>query len=162
MPEIIYLTKENASFKQTNGGMLAVQIEDQEHDAVFLHCSFPHTDKSVYISVRTADHKEVGMIKTLEDFSDETKVLLEQHIALRYFAPQITKVINITDEFGYSYWEAETDAGDYRFTVRRGGANVKLVTDEKLMITDVDGNRFIIEDLSKVSEKEFRMIEMCM
>lgn len=140
--------------------MLAARIEGKTHDSLFLHCSFPHTDKRIYISVRTADHKETGIIRSLDDFSEETAALLESFIQLRYFAPKIHKVLKITEEFGYSYWETETDAGHYRFTVRSGGGNVKLVTENKVMITDVDGNRFMIEDIEQLSEKEYRMIEM--
>lgn len=162
MQELVFLTKDHVEFWKTTGGMLAARIGEETYDSLFLHCSFPHTDKRIYISVRTPDHKEVGLIRSLDDFSEDTAALLETYIQLRYFAPKIKQVLKIKEEFGYSYWETETDAGNYHFTVRSGGANVKLVTDKKLMITDVDGNRFMIEDINEVSEKEFRMIEMCM
>lgn len=78
---------------------------------------------------------------------------------LRYFAPSIERILEIKEEFGYSFWSVETSAGLCRFTVGRG-TNVRLVSSKKVLITDVDGNRFQIEDISKLSAKEYRMLEM--
>lgn len=160
--KIRYLTKDNASFKKTPGNMLTVTVEGEDIPAVYVHCSFPHTNKRIYISIRTIENKEIGMIKTLDDFPKETADLLEEQVKIRYFAPDITKVVKIKEEFGYSYWETETTAGLCRFTVRGGGGNVKLVSESRLLISDVDGNRFIIPDLEKLTDKEYRMVEMCM
>ncbi len=43
-----------------------------------------------------------------------------------------------------------------------GKGNVTAVTAVKILITDVDGNRFIIKDLTALTDKEYRMVEMCM
>ena len=102
------------------------------------------------------------MIRSLDDFPEETSELLEEQVQIRYFAPEITKVVNVKEEFGYAYWEAETTSGVCRFTVRGGGNNTKLISASRLLITDVDGNRFVIADINSISEKEYRMVEMCM
>lgn len=160
--KICYLTTANSTFAKTKGSMLSVKVDEKEHSPVYVHCSFPHTDKRIYLSIRTIDNKEIGMIRSLDDFPKETADLLEEQVKIRYFAPEITKVVKITEEFGYSYWEAETTAGICRFTVRSGGGNVKSVTENRLLITDVDGNRFVIAELDQLSDKEYKMVEMCM
>lgn len=159
--KISFLTPENTVFTKTAGNMLSVMVNEEEYPVVYLHCSFPHTNKSIYVSVRTIENKEIGMIKVLDDFPAEIVRLLEEQIKIRYFAPEIVKVVKIREEFGYSYWETETSAGVCKFTVRSGGANVKVISETKVLINDVDGNRFIIEDLNKLSDKEYRMVEMC-
>ena len=157
--EIRYLTPDNAVFRETEGRLLAVAVSGEEYPVVYLHRSFPHTNQRIHISVRTPENKEVGMIRSLDDFPKETVELLERHIQLRYFAPSITKVLEIREEFGYSFWETETTAGPRRFTVGRG-SNVRIMGEKRLLITDVDGNRYIIENLDQLSEKEYRMVEM--
>jgi hypothetical protein len=160
--KIKYLLPDNTTFTKTEGNMLAVKVDGEEHPSVYVHCSFPHKDKRIYLSVRTIENKEIGVVRSLDDFSKETADLLEEQVNIRYFAPEITKVVKVKEEFGYSYWEAETTAGLCRFTVRGGGGNVKLVSDHRLLITDVDGNRFIIARVDQLSDKEYRMVEMCM
>lgn len=160
--DIRFLHRENAVFASSPGGMLSLRVDDETYPVVYLHCSFPHSDPERYISVRLPDDKEVGMIRSLSDFGGQTAELLREHIRIRYFAPAILSIKSIREEFGYSFWEAETTAGTCRFTVRSGGGNVKTVTDKKLLITDVSGNRFVIEDIGKLSDREYRMVEMCM
>ncbi|MDF2723585.1 MAG: hypothetical protein K0Q59_3260 [Paenibacillus sp.] len=160
--KIHYLTTENASFVKTKGNMLSVTVDGKEHSPVYVHCSFPHTDKRIYLSIRTVDNKEIGMIRSLNEFPKQTADLLEEQVRIRYFAPEIMKVVKVTEEFGYSYWDTETTAGICRFTVRSGGGNVKLVTDNRLLINDVDGNRFVIPQLDRLSDKEYRMVENTM
>jgi hypothetical protein len=160
--KIRYLSAENTVFTKTAGNILAVKVDEEEHPAVYVHCSFPHTNKRIYLSVRTIENKEIGMIRSLDDYPKETVNLLEEQVQIRYFAPGITSVVTVKEEFGYSYWEAETNAGLCRFTVRGGGGNVKLVSGNRLLITDVDGNRFVIVQLDRLSEREYRMVEMCM
>ncbi|GIN56452.1 DUF1854 domain-containing protein [Lederbergia ruris] len=155
-----YLTKDNATFVKSAGHMLTVHIDGKIYPAVYLYCSFPHMNNRIYISVRTDENEEIGIIKSLDEFPDEIVRLLEEHINLRYFAPEIIKVNKITEEFGYSYWETETTSGSCYFTVRMGKGNVTAVTATKVLITDVDGNRFIIKDLSALTDKEYRMVEM--
>ncbi|REK76932.1 DUF1854 domain-containing protein [Paenibacillus paeoniae] len=160
--DVYYLTKDNAAFHKTEGQMLAVTIMEETHSAVYVHSSFPHTNKHMFLSVRTLENREIGMIRSLDDFSEDTQQLLKEQLHIRYFTPEIRKVISVKEEFGYSYWEAETSAGLCRFTVRGGGSHAKLVTPDRLLVTDVDGNRFVIQDISKLTDKEFRMVEMCM
>lgn len=159
---IIYLTGSNAVFRLTEGLMLAVTVNGEEHPCVYVHCSFPHTNANAYLSIRNMDNKEIGIVRSLEDVDSETAQLLLNQLQLRYFAPRITRLLSVKEEFGYSYWEAETDSGICRFTVRGGGGQVKLVTPVRLLITDVDGNRFIIPDYTVLADKEFRMIETFM
>lgn len=159
---IRYLNRLNTTFFKTAGQMLSVTVEEEEHPSVYVHCSFPHTNRRIYLSIRTIENKEIGMIRSLDDFPEETSELLEEQVQIRYFAPEITKVVTVKEEFGYAYWEAETTAGVCRFTVRGGGNNTKLISASRLLITDVDGNRFVIADINSISEKEYRMVEMCM
>ncbi|RXZ80428.1 DUF1854 domain-containing protein [Paenibacillaceae bacterium] len=160
--DIHYLTKDNAEFRKTEGDMLSVTVGDELHPVVYVHCSFPHTNKRMYLSVRTAENKEIGMIHSLDDFPEAVAQLLEEQLQIRYFTPEIEQIIAVKEEFGYSYWEAETTAGLCRFTVRSGGGNAKLVTPVRLLVTDVDGNRFVIPDMNRLTDKEYRMVEMCM
>lgn len=158
--QINYLTPENTRFTETKGKMLDCVVDGKHYSSVFLHCSFPHTDRQIFVSVRTLKNKEIGMIKRVTEFPKETVELLEHHIRLRYFSPEISTINRIKEEFGYSYWDVETSAGRCYFTVRNGRGNVAMITDEQALIADVDGNRFLIKDIHQLTDKEYRMVEM--
>lgn len=160
-PTVVFeLTPQNAVFEETKGHMLNVKVEDKLFERVQIHSSFPHTAPTKFISVRTDENKEVGLIEDIDVFPDDQKVLLNKQIKLRYFAPDITRIISVKDEFGYTYWAVETTSGECRFTVRNSGGNIIHPTGNKYLITDVDGNRFVIPDITKLSPKEYKMIDI--
>ncbi len=53
-----------------------------------------------------------------------------------------------------------TDRGECRFTINMGGNAVVRLTDSRLLITDLDENRFEIPDVFKLSQKEQRKLDL--
>ena len=157
---IFPLTPENAVFAETEGKMLNVTVNGYCFERVQIHRSFPHSDPNRYISVRTRENKEVGLIEDIAVFPEEQRTLLENQIKVRYFSPNILHIISVRDEHGFTYWAVDTDCGECRFTVRGGGGSVIHPTENKYIITDVDGNRFIIPDVTALPIKEYRMIDI--
>lgn len=158
--EIVHLTPETAVFEETEGHMLNVRVGDYLFERVQIHRSFPHSDPNHYLSVRTRENKEVGLIRDLEEFPEEQRGMLIRQMKLRYFSPNISRILHVKDEYGYTHWSVDTDCGECRFTVRGGGGSIIQPTPNKYIITDVDGNRFILPDVTKLPVKEYRMIDI--
>ena len=53
-----------------------------------------------------------------------------------------------------------TDRGVCRFTVRMGGGSVYSIGGGRYLINDIDGNRFEIPDLNKLSSREIRELDL--
>ena len=52
-----------------------------------------------------------------------------------------------------------TDAGHRRFTVQSGKNNVTMVGEGRLVIVDVDGNRFEVADYTRLDRSVLRTLE---
>lgn len=154
------LTPDNTRFIETEGKMLNAEVDGYIFERVQVHSSFPHSDPERYISIRTRENKEVGLIEAMDLFPEDQRELLVRQMRIRYFSPIITKIISVKDEFGYIHIAVNTDCGECRFTVRGGGGSVIHPTENKYIITDVDGNRFIIPDVTALPAKEYRMIDI--
>ena len=87
------------------------------------------------------------------------KMLLEQ-LNLHYFTPVIQKILDIKDEYGYAYFHVMTDRGECRFTINMGSNAVVRLSDCRLLITDLDENRFEIRDVFALSQKEQRKLDL--
>lgn len=158
---IRYLKPADTAFTRTAGGFLRLKTKDgEEYSRVNLHRAFPFSETSAYISVRDTEGKEIGIIKSLYEFPKEVVNLLEEDMSRRYFAPVVTKVNSLKEEFGYSYWDVQTDAGSCRFTVRNGSSSFTYITEVRIMVTDVDGNRFEIPDFRELDEKSIKKLEI--
>ena len=160
--ELRFITKENAVFSRTEGGFLALDYAGKHYNRVSVYRTFPLTNPDIYISIREADEKakEIGMIEKLSDMGKEQAELLEEQLRLRYYMPKILKVNDIKDEYGYAYFDVITDFGKCIFTIPMGGGSVVSLTETRLIITDLDGNRFEIEDLRKMSVGELKKLDI--
>ena len=74
--------------------------------------------------------------------------------------PKIQRIFEIKEQYGYSYWYVDTDKGECRFTVDQNG--VAKLSSTRLILSDVDGNRFELPDVTKLSPKELRMVDLYM
>ncbi len=162
MTALRYLTKKNAVFARTKGGFVSLEFDGKKWDRVQVIRLFPFTDPNKYISIRTVEErsKEIGVIKDMKDVSKDTGKMLEEQLNLHYFTPIIQKVIDIKDEYGYAYFHVMTDRGECRFTINMGGNAVVRLTDSRLLITDLDENRFEIPDVFQLSQKEQRKLDL--
>lgn len=163
MLRLRYINSSNAVFSRTEGGFVSLKIGDESYPRIQVYQSFPFTDPCCYISIREPNEKakEIGMIKDLRtDVSAETRKMIEEQLRLRYFTPVILKINNIKDEYGFAYFDVLTDHGACRFTIHMGGSSVVNLSDTRLMITDLDGNRFEIPDVTKFTAAELKKLDL--
>lgn len=124
----------------------------------FLHRAFPFDSPYKYISV-SDENGEIGMVLDTDIFGDDAK-LLKNELDSKYFSPKIKKIISLKERFGYSYWNVKCDKGDFSFTVKDTFRNIIHVSEDRVIILDVDSNRFEIESLSALDRKSFRKLEL--
>lgn len=153
------LTSQNTAFGNKNG-FLTMTINDVTYDRVFLHRAFPFDKLWEYISVLDIDGNELGLILSVSDFSLEQEALLREELTRKYYSPVIRRIISVKDQFGFSYWKVATDEGEITFTMQDTFRNIIHVSEEKKIFNDVDGNRFVIENVHALDRKSFRKIEL--
>lgn len=157
-----FLTSENARFSRTEGGFVSLKTIDKEYTRVGVYLTFPLTNPEEFISIREADEKakEIGMIEKLSQLEPDQQEMIREQIKLRYFIPVIIKVMDVKDEYGYAYWHVQTNFGVCRFTTRMSGDAVVSLSDSRLMVTDIDGNRYEIPDFYKLSITERKKLDL--
>lgn len=160
--EMRFITRENARFERTGGGFISLKFGDREYSRVGVYLTFPLTEPEEYISIRESDEKakEIGLIEKLSSLEKDQQEMIREQIKLRYFMPTITKVLDIKDEYGYAYWNVVTSFGACRFTTRMSGDAVVVLGESRLMVTDIDGNRYEIPDFYRLSVMERKKLDL--
>lgn len=160
--EMRFLTKENATFTRTEGGFVALKFGEKEYSRVGVYLTFPLTEPEEYISIREADEKakEIGIIEKLSQLDKDQQEMIREQVKLRYFMPTILKVLDIKDEYGYAYWNVTTSFGACRFTTRMSGDAVITLGESRLLVTDIDGNRYEIPDFYQLSVTERKKLDL--
>jgi hypothetical protein len=176
MAEVTYLTSENSHFYLTKNGFPALEavlpkfgddLEEtdktpikQDFGRVYFHRCFPFETPDEYISVLNKDGREYAMIRRVSDLPEDAQKIINDELERKYFCPVIEKINSLKEKLDYSFWEVKTDMGDMNFSMHDTYRNIARVGGGTLILTDVDGNRFRIEDVSKLDRKSFKKIEL--
>lgn len=162
MLRIRYLNDDNAHFERTGTGFLSLRIQDEYYPRVKVVRMYPFTQKDEFISIRsTEEHsREIGIVLRLSDLKEDTQEMLNEQLSLRYFTPIITKIRNIKDEYGYAYFDVETDHGNCKFTIQMGSNAVIHLSDVRILIMDIDENRFEITNVNQLTARERKKLDL--
>ena len=160
--ETRWITPDTVHFSRTEGGFLSMEYREKQYARVVIHRCFPFSAPDSYLSVREpeGDGREIGLIRSLDEFSADVREMLREQLHLRYFTPVIRRIHSIKEEYGYSYWDVTTDKGRCRFTVRMGNGSVYTVGEMRYMVNDLDGNRFEIPDISRLTAAELKRLDL--
>ena len=158
--ELSFLDAEKLEFERTSGGVLSLKIGRKLYPRVHAYRAFPLSMDRSYICIRDAEDKEIGILASLNDLSKEMVALVTEELDSRYFTPRIMHIASLKEEFGHVYCDVETDAGKSRFTARVGHNAAIQLADGRIVIVDVDGNRFELSDYTKLDSKYQRIIEL--
>lgn len=157
--DIRFLEPAEARFGKTPGGFLKLEIGEESYPRVLLYRTFPFSTGNRYLSVRDPEGNEIGIIKEIDDFPQDVVDAFEAELERRYFAPTVTAIDGMKEEFGYAYWEVDTDRGPRRFTVRDMQQSVLLLSSVHVLIVDVDGNRYDIPDYTVLDAASRKVID---
>lgn len=160
--QIHTLTNDNAKVVKTNGGFVSLEYDGEKYDRVNFYCAFPLTDPENFISVRenTEEAREIGIIESLSDFPQEIVGILKEQMNMRYFMPKIKSINSVKQEYGFAYWSVGTDRGECRFTLSMHGGAIAQLSETRLILTDIDGNRFEVPDTTQLTPTELKKIDL--
>jgi len=163
--ELNYIVPGNGCFYENENGLLSYRgKEDFGRVSVIRMFPFRFEEKLLSVKIenfsRSDKSSEIGIIENLSDFSLKEQEYVRKELKRRYFMPKITEVKTVKEEFGHTAWTVETDAGSREFTVTDLGSNLLKLSEKKIILIDVYGNRYLIEDVYKISDKALKILEI--
>ena len=154
----VWLTPENATFYVKND-FLHIKTENYEGRA-HLCRQFPFELEWEFISVMNEEQAEVGIIKSISLFEGVGEELLRTELRRRYYAPVIEKIISVKERYGFSYWRVHTSEGNVNFTLHDTYRSILRAAHNRVVLLDVNGNRFEIPDVNALDRKSYKKIEL--
>jgi hypothetical protein len=112
--------------------------------------AFPLSNKGRMVAVRDADGAEIALLDDVHKLDPASRKILDREIEKAYFMPVIEDLLNVTDTLGVLNWTVETDRGRRVFQIKNLRRNIRRIGRERVVIRDVDGNRYEVRDLSKL------------
>ena len=161
---ITNLDANNVTFYQKNGFAALTLVQDgekTEYPRVFFHRNFPFDMAFEYISVLDDEENEIGMLRDLSGFEQSQKDIVFSELDKKYYQPVVKSILSLKERYGFSYWKVKTDDDrEVSFTMQDTFRHIIRAGSEKLILLDVDGNRFVVESISSLDRKSYRKIEL--
>ena len=133
-------------FYQPAGTVRLTVGETHSYSTVKLFQSAPLSRPRQYISLQSGKSEEILMVRQLDDLSPESREVAEEELRRRYLTARVEKVTEVRTEFGITYWHVETDKGTRDFVIQSLSESCLYLSDNHILLTDSDGNRFEIAD----------------
>jgi hypothetical protein len=148
-------------FYRNPNGFLGLELRGEDYKRVQLSRALPFTAPEKYICVADMEGKEIAVLESLDDFGAEQRELLEAELGIRYFYPEVTQVKAVKEKMGAYYFSLLVGVENHRKTI--AAKHIRKTRTPlgggKILLTDVDGNRFLIPDVYKIQKKSLRMLE---
>jgi len=112
-----------------------------------------------WISVLDDEGRELGIIEELGKLDAENRKIILDELRRRYVLPRIQKILSCKEKFELVQWEVETDRGSKEFLSRNLRENIQQPSENRLILTDVDSNRYDIPDFQSLDKKSQNLLE---
>jgi len=140
-----------AAVKITIDGFNVLTYTNMETGEVFpnvtIKLMFPLTQSAYFVGIYQ-EGKEVALIEDYRKLDAKTRDLVYKIIEKQYFIPEIKRVLSIKEEYRIIHWCVVTNRGYQEFYTRT--RNDVVVKGHEVYIRDIDGNRYIIKDFTKL------------
>ena len=161
--DIGFLDLAKARFYKTPGGFTGLSYKDREYKRISLRRALPLGDPGSYISVADHENKEIGIIRGLAELEEGQLQIVLDELDRRYYCPEVYEIMSIKDKLGYVYMEMVIGGKEGKTTkncaVKDVNRNIRMLKGDRLIIFDVDGNRYIVPSLEGLDKKSLKRLE---
>jgi hypothetical protein len=149
--QLNFLEPVKLHFYVRNGTLHLTLPEDRCYLKVSVVRAFPLSQRNRFLSVRDGDNKEIGLIVEPSELSKENRELVDADLQRRYLLPAVKRIVSAKERFGTVDWTIETDRGICQFTTKNLREHVQRPTAHRIILNDVDGNRYDIRNVEELS-----------
>lgn len=161
--EIGYLDIAKTTFFATPGGFLGLKYGEKEYKRVALRRALPIGKPGAFISVADAENKEIGILSDIQELPDAQMKLVIGELDRRYYCPTVREIKSVKDKLGYVYMELSVEGDgrtyDKHCAIKDVNKNIRMLDDNRLILFDVDGNRYMVSSLSALDKKSLKRLE---
>jgi hypothetical protein len=140
------------------GRLILTSADGTVHEGVSPVRAFPVQAPEDGISLLNSDGKEVAWIDLISDLPASIAALVNEELSGREFMPEISRINSVTSYATPCTWSVITDRGDTEF-VLRGEEDIRRLTVDTLLISDIHGIHFLVRDLRDLDKHSKKILD---
>lgn len=153
------LSASQLRFERDAEGDALVVIDGRPRSLGNVMAAFPLSGRTRMVSLRDQEGQEIGILDDVAGLDETSRQIVTEELERTYFMPRIQDIFDIDEEHQVLTWEVETNRGPRTFQVRHVRQNVRKMGHRRLIIKDVDGNRYEIRDWQGLPPVARRFLE---
>ena len=157
--EPLLLPASTVRFTLEEGENVVMAVGERTWEVGMIAMAFPLSNRNQIVVVRDEQGEEIGIVDDLSRLDPSSRRIARQEVEKSYFLPRIVDVHEVTEKLNLVTWKVITDRGPRTFQVRHIRQNVRQIGRRRVIIRDVDGNRYEIRDWTALPPRSQRQIE---
>lgn len=145
--------------RDAHGRLLLTLADGSEHAGVVPVRAFPIAAPGEGLSLLGQDGHERLWVERLADLPAALRTLIEEELAVREFAPEITRIVSVSGFATPSVWQIETDRGRTELTLKAEEDIRRLAGRTRLLIASAEGVQYRISDTGALDRHSRRLLE---
>jgi len=158
--EIEFLGAKNLELCIDQYGDPQVTLPDGSvHQQIKIIRSFPLSDPNQFICLIDKEENEIGVIENIKDLKKSGRKIVVDQLEKAYYMPRIVRINSIDGRFGVTQWQVDTNFGPNQINLG-SRMDVAPMDGGRVLIKDVDGNRYEIVNYNELDPKSHALLEL--
>jgi len=153
------ITPDRVRLREDEFHVLHVSVDSVEFHDVTPRRVFPLSGKADFVSFIGEGDKEVVLLSHPNRLDTDSRSCLAKALGRMYYTPKILRVDEISEAMGVGQWKVLTDHGYAVFEVAERNRHIRTFPNGRYVISDVDGNRFEIENVDQLDAKSRSVVD---
>lgn len=120
--------------------------------------AFPLSKQGDFVGFFDDKDREVALMRSPDRLDPESREVLDDELSRVYGVPKVTRIYRVVTEHGLVSWETETDRG-YAVIEVTDREQIRHLPGGRVILLDVDGNRYEIEDVEQLDARSRAWVE---
>jgi len=140
------------------GKKVELAVNGQRYEVGRMASAFPLSSSLEAVVFYDTDGEEIGLLKQVGQLDSDSQSILTVELEKSYFMPCINAVLSREEKLGVETWKVVTNKGERSFEVRDPRNSVRAIGRGRVIIHDVDSNRYDIRDWQKLDRKSVSLM----
>jgi energy-coupling factor transporter ATP-binding protein EcfA2 len=113
-----------------------------------------------YISLLDGSGEEICLVRDPAELDEVSRQIIREELNRRYMTATVERIHSVQNELGVSYFDVQTNRGRREFVVQNIQEDIRQLGERRILLLDVDGNRFEIPDLNALDKRSARLLKL--
>ena len=120
----------------------------------------PLSDPDHYISFLDGNGEEICLVRDPAELDEASRQIVREELNRRYMTAIVQHIYSVRNELGVSYFDVQTDRGRREFVMQNVQEGSRRLGERRILLLDVDGNRFEIPDLDALDKRSVKLLKL--